>query len=155
MQTTVSHLGVLFNTDFHALAIELGIPVRHVSFISGILSDSEGVFMLDAALLASNISVASCVNYCNSLFRSTSVLNRHRLQCVQNSLNRTVANTTKYSHVTSVTKTPHWLPIKHRSSISPNYALALFYDFSKIISDLHQFTFSPNPIQLKHILKRF
>ena len=46
MQNTVSHLGVLFNTDFHALAIELRIPVRHVLFISEILSDSEGVSCL-------------------------------------------------------------------------------------------------------------
>ena len=37
------------------------------------------------------------------------------LQCVQNSLTRIVANTTKYSHITLVRKALHWLPIKYCS----------------------------------------
>ena len=38
-----------------------------------------------------------------------------KLQCVQNSLGRIVTNTTKYSHITPVWKTLHWLSIEHRS----------------------------------------
>ena len=44
-----------------------------------------------------------------------SALDLHRLQCVQDSHARIVANTTKYSHITPVRKSLHWLPIKHRS----------------------------------------
>ena len=39
----------------------------------------------------------------------------HKLQCVQNSFARIVANTIKYSHITSVRKALHWLPIKYGS----------------------------------------
>ena len=59
--------------------------------------------------------VGSQLDYCNSLFRSLSALDLHKLQCVQNSLARIATNITKYSHITSVRKTLHWLPIEHRS----------------------------------------
>ena len=59
--------------------------------------------------------VGSRLDYCNFLFRSLPALDLHRLQCVQNSLARIVANTTKYSHITPVIKSLHWLPIMHHS----------------------------------------
>ena len=67
----------------------------------------------EAALLAANALVGSRLDYCNSLFRSLSALGLRRLQCVQNSLARIVANTTKYSHITPVRKSLHWLPRGH------------------------------------------
>ena len=69
----------------------------------------------EAALMAANALVGSRLDYCNSLFRGLSVLDLRKLQCVQNSLARIVANTTKYSHITPVRKALHWLPIKYRS----------------------------------------
>ena len=65
--------------------------------------------------MAANALVGSRLDYCNSLFRSLSALDLRKLQCVQNSLARIVANTTKYSHITAVRKVLHWLPIKYRS----------------------------------------
>ena len=59
--------------------------------------------------------MGSRLDYCNSLFRGLSALDIRRLQCVQNSLARFVANTTKYSHITPVRKSLHWLPVLHRS----------------------------------------
>ena len=69
----------------------------------------------EAALMAANALVRSQLDYCNSLFRGLSVLDLRKLQCVQNSLARIVANSTKYSHITPVRKALHWLPIKYRS----------------------------------------
>ena len=69
----------------------------------------------EAALMAANALVRSCLAYCNSLFRSLSALVLRKLKCVQNSLARIVANTTKYSHITQVRKALHWLPIKYHS----------------------------------------
>ena len=63
----------------------------------------------------SGISVRLILFDCNSLFRSLFALDLCRLQYVQNSLARIVANTTKYSHITPVRKSLHWLPIKHQS----------------------------------------
>ena len=69
----------------------------------------------DAFLLASNALVGSHQDYHNSLFRSLSALDLHTVQCVQNSLARIVAQTTKYSHIIPERKTLHRLPIKHHS----------------------------------------
>ena len=68
-----------------------------------------------AALMAANVLVGSRLDYCNSLFRSLSALDLCKLQCVQNSLSRIVTNTTKYSHITPVRKTLHWLLVEHCS----------------------------------------
>ena len=65
--------------------------------------------------MAANDLAGSQLDYYNSLFRSLSVLDLCKLQCIQNSLSRFVTNTTKYSHITSVIKTHHWLPIEHHS----------------------------------------
>ena len=54
-------------------------------------------------------------DYCNSLVRSLTALDLCKLQCVQNSLARIVTNTTKYSHITPVRTTLHWLFIEHCS----------------------------------------
>ena len=69
----------------------------------------------DAALLLTNALVGCRLDYCNSLCRSLSALDFCKLQCVQNSLARIVTNTTKYSHITPVGKTLHWLNVESHS----------------------------------------
>ena len=73
----------------------------------------QGHLTHESALMAANALVGSCLDYCNSLFRGVPTLDLHKLQCVQNSLPRIVANITKYSHITPVRKELHWLPIKY------------------------------------------
>ena len=91
-----------------------GISVWLVLFISGMLGDSEDMSHL-MFFLAENALVGIHLDYFNSLFRSLSSLDLRKLQCVQNSLVRILANTTNYSHITPVKKTLHCWPIKHRS----------------------------------------
>ena len=50
-----------------------------------------------------------------SLFRSLSRFNLRKLQCVQNSAARIVSKTTKFSSITIVLKTLHWLPIEQKT----------------------------------------
>ena len=83
------------------------VPIRDLKQLRGYLTH-------EATLLTRNAMVGSRLDNCNSLFRSPSALNLHRPQCVQNSLARIGANTTKYSYITSVRKSLHWLPIMHR-----------------------------------------
>ena len=80
--------------------------------MSEILSDCKDMTH-EAALIAANALVGSRLDYCNSLFRGLSALDLCKLQCSQNSLARTVVNTTKYSHITPVRKALHWLLIKY------------------------------------------
>ena len=82
---------------------------------------------LDAALLAANDLVGSCLDYCNSLFRSFSALDLRRLQCIQNTLARIAAYTTKYLHITPVRMSLHCLPIKHCSVLRKPYWCTSFY----------------------------
>ena len=110
----IRNLGVWFDSDF-----SFSCHVRNICKACFVhirdLRRLRGYLTREAALLAANALVGSRLDYCNSLFRSLSALNLRRLQCVQNSLARIVANTTKYSHITPVRKSLHWLPIMHRS----------------------------------------
>ena len=74
--------------------------------------------------MAANVWVRSRHDYCNSLFRRPSPLDLHKLQCVKKSLVRIVTYTSKYSHITPVRKSLHWLPMEHRSIL--NTALLVY-----------------------------
>ena len=64
---------------------------------------------------AANALVRSQLDYCNSMLKSLSGFNVRKLQCVQNSLAGIVTNTTRYSHVTLVLKSLHWLLVQQCS----------------------------------------
>jgi hypothetical protein len=68
----------------------------------------------DVAITVANSLVSSRLDYCNSLFRSLSLKDLHRLQCQQNAAARIVTNTPKFSHISPVLKSLHWLPVKFR-----------------------------------------
>ena len=69
----------------------------------------------DAAVSVANAFVSSRLDYCNSLFRSLSKFNLHRLQSIQNSAARIVTNSSKYTRITPVLRKLHWLPVQFRS----------------------------------------
>ena len=69
----------------------------------------------DAAVSVANAFVSSQLDYCNSLFRSLSKFNLHRLQSIQNSAARIVTNSSKYTLITPVLKKLHWFPVQFRS----------------------------------------
>ena len=110
----IRNLGVWFDSDF-----SFSCHVKNICKACFVhtrdLKQLRGYLTCEAALLAANALVRSRLDYRNSLFRSLSALDLHRLQCVQNSLARIVVNTTKYSHITPVRKSLHWLPIMHHS----------------------------------------
>ena len=58
--------------------------------------------------------VGSRLDYCNSLLAGTSVSNLARLQLVQNTLTRVVAQKPCFGHITPVLADLHWLPVRHR-----------------------------------------
>ena len=69
----------------------------------------------DASVLVTNAVVSSRLDYCNSLFRSLSKFNLHKLQCIQNSAASIVSNTNRYTSITPILKKLHLLPVEHRS----------------------------------------
>ena len=59
--------------------------------------------------------VSSRLDYCNSLFRSLSNFNLHRLQSIQNSAARIVTNLSKFTQIAPVLRKLHWLPVQFHS----------------------------------------
>ena len=60
--------------------------------------------------------VGSRLDFCNSLLAGTSVSNLARLQRVQNTLARVVAQKPRFCHITPFLSDLHWLPVRHRIS---------------------------------------
>ena len=110
----VKNLGVWFDSDF-----SLSKHVQNICkscFVK--LCDFRHVrwFLThDVSVLVTNALVSSRLDYCNSLFRSLSKFNLHKLQCIQNSAGRIVSNTSRYTSITPVLKKLHWLPVEQRT----------------------------------------
>ena len=111
---SVGNLGVWFDSDF-----SFSKHVQNVCkscFIQ--LKDFRNIrqFLTQyAAVLVGNAFVSSWLDYCNSLFRSLSKFNLHRLQSIQNSAARIVTNSSKFTRITPVLRKLHWLPVQFRS----------------------------------------
>ena len=102
---TVRNLGVWFDSDFsfskHVQNICKGCfsQLRDFRNIRQFLTQ-------DAAVSVANAFVSSRLDYCNSLFRSLSKVNLHRLQSIQNSAARIVTNSCKYTDNSGTQETP-------------------------------------------------
>ena len=113
---SVRNLDVWFDSDFsfskHVQNVCKGcfIQLRDFRNIRQFLTH-------DASVSVANVCVSSQLHYCNSLFRSLSKFNLHRLQSIQNSAARIVINSSKYTRITPVLRKLHWLPIQFRSEI--------------------------------------
>ena len=96
---SVMNLGVWFDSD-----VSLSKHVQNVwksCFVK--LRDFRHIrrFLThDVSVLVANVLVSSQLDYCNSLFRSLSKFNLHKLQCIQNSAVRIVSNTRLYTSIT-------------------------------------------------------
>jgi hypothetical protein len=93
----VKNLGVIFDASLsmsdHVSSIsrQCYVNLRDFRRIRRYLSK-------DIAVLVANSLVSSQLDYCNSLFRSLSLKEFHRLQCLQNAAARIVTNTSIISH---------------------------------------------------------
>ena len=111
---SVRNLGVWFDSDFsffkHVQNVckSCFVQLRDFRNIRQFLTQ-------DAAVSVANAFVSSRLDYCNSLFRSLSKFNLHRLQSIQNSAARIVTNSSKYTRITPVLRKLHWLPVQFRS----------------------------------------
>ena len=74
-------------------------------------ADTTGLGFATCPLTSTSIE-HSKLDYCNSLYFNLPKTQRNRLQHIQNSLARTFASMPKYSHITPVLKSLHWLKIE-------------------------------------------
>ena len=98
---TVRNLGVWFDSDFsfskHVQNVCKGgfIQLRDFRNIRQFLTQH-------AAVSVANAFVSSRLDYCDSLSRSLSKFNLHRLQSIQNSKARIITNSSKYTRINPV-----------------------------------------------------
>ena len=119
------NLGVIFDSDFsfskHVVSVcrSCFVGLRDLRRIRRHLTEN-------VAVTVANALVSSRLDYCNSLFRSLSSRDIKKLQCVQNSLARIITRSSRFSHITPVLRSLHWLPIKHRIRFK---TLSIIYKF--------------------------
>ena len=110
---SVRNLGVWFDADF-SFSEHVKRTCKACFLQMRDLCRIRQYLTMEVAVLAANALVSSRLDYCNSLFRSLSCFNLHKLQSIQNTLARIVTNHRRYAHVTPILKQLHWLPVKYR-----------------------------------------
>ena len=94
---SIRNLGVWFDSDFsfskHVQNVCKGCFIQVWDF-----RNIRQFLTQDAAVSIANAFVSHRLDYCNSLFRSLSKFNFHRLQSIQNSGARIVTNSSKYTY---------------------------------------------------------
>ena len=73
-------------------------------------------------------------NYCNFLYINLPKTETNRLQHIQNSLARTVANKPKYSHITPLLESLHWLKLSNAYNMTWFFLLTQFSQQVKLLT---------------------
>uniref|UniRef100_A0A672G6V9 Reverse transcriptase domain-containing protein n=1 Tax=Salarias fasciatus TaxID=181472 RepID=A0A672G6V9_SALFA len=113
VQSSIRNLGVWFDQslslDNHSrlLVKNCFYHLRNIAKLKPVLSGTDLELVIHAF-------ISSRLDYCNSLFScfNKNVLNR--LQLVQNAAARLLTGSSRWSHITPVLSSLHWLPIKFR-----------------------------------------
>ncbi len=61
--------------------------------------------------------MTSRMDYCNALLGGSPASSINKLQVVQNAAARVLTRSRKYDHITPISQSLHWLPIKYRELI--------------------------------------
>ena len=111
--TSARNLGVIFDSNLsfseHISAISRSC-YQHIRDLRRI---RPNVDTATARTIAVSL-IHSKLDYCNSLLLNLSSSHLKRLQLIQNSAARAVTNTSKFSSITPVLKSLHWLKIDQR-----------------------------------------
>ena len=109
----VRNLGILFDSNLsfkyqiNALSKSCFYHIRDLRRIRSSLD-------YDTARTIATSLVHSKLDYCNSLYYRLPAAQLNQLQQIQNSLARVVTRTPRFSHITPVLKSLHWLKIEQR-----------------------------------------
>ena len=115
LQTSIKNLGVYLDSkmSFDKRAPE---TCKACYFHIRALRHIRASLTTDASKTIATAIVDSRLDFCNSLLAGTSISNLTRLQRVQNTLARIVAQKPRFCHITQVLSDLHWLPVRHRIS---------------------------------------
>ena len=113
LQTSIKNLGVYLDSRL-SFDKQISEICKASYFHIRALRHIRSSLTTEAAKTIASAIVGSRLDYCNSLLAGTSVSNLTRLQLVQNTLARVVAQKSRFDHITPVLSELHWLPVCHR-----------------------------------------
>ena len=121
----VRNLGVLFDSKF-SFTNHVNSVIK--SYFANLrdLHSIQCFLSYDVSVMVANALLSSRLDYYDSLFRSLSSKNIRRLQNIQNCLALFVSGASRFSHVSPILKSLHWLPVKQRIIFK---SLLLIYKF--------------------------
>ena len=114
VSTTVTCLGVLIDSELMFVARIRRLTGRCFHQLRQLLSIRR-TLTTEAAKTLIHALVITRMDYCNSIFGSTSAVHLRSLQSVVNAAARLIVKRRKYDHITdSLRDDLHWLPINYR-----------------------------------------
>ena len=116
LQTSIKNLGVYLDSKM-SFDKQVSETCKACYFHIRALRHIRTSLNTEASKTIAAAIVGSRLYFCNSLLTGTSVSNLTRLQRVQNTLARVVAQKPRFCHITPVlSDLVHWLPVRHRIS---------------------------------------
>ena len=115
LQTSIKNLGVYLDSKM-SFDKQVSETCKAYFFHIHALRHIRVSLTTEASKTIAAAIVGSRLDYCNSLLAGTSISNLTRLQRVQNTLARVVAQKPRFCHITPVLSDLHWLPVRHRIS---------------------------------------
>ena len=113
VSSSARDLGFIFDSDM-SFTDQINFLSKSCHFHIRDIRRIRHLLPLSAATALANSLVSSKRDYCNSLYNGISQANLNKIQRIQNTLARVVANTSKFEHITPILRKLHWLPIKQR-----------------------------------------
>ena len=113
LQTSIKNLGVYLDSKMSSDK-QVSETCKACYFHIRALRHIRASLTTEASKTIAAAIVGSRLDFCNSLLAGTSVSNLTRLQRVQNTLARVVAQKPRFCHITPVLSDLHWLPVRHR-----------------------------------------
>ena len=115
LQTSIKNLGVYLDSTM-SFDKQVSETCKACYFHIRAIRHIRSSLTIEASKTIAAAIVGSRLDFCNSLLAGTSVSNLTRLQRVQNTLARVVAQKPRFCHITPVLSDLHWLPVRHRIS---------------------------------------
>jgi hypothetical protein len=111
--TSARNLGIIFDSNL-SFKQNIGSLSKSCFYHIRDLRRIRSTLDFDTARTIATSLVHSKLDYCNSLYHNLPVTQINRIQIIQNALARAVTRAPKFSRITPILKSLHWLKIKQR-----------------------------------------
>ncbi|KAK7925857.1 hypothetical protein WMY93_008167 [Mugilogobius chulae] len=113
LSESVRNLGVILDTEL-SFDKQISAVVRASFLQLRLLTKIKPFLSRNNLEKAVHAFISSRIDYCNALYLGISQSSLHRLQLVQNAAARLLTNSSRYTHITPILSSLHWLPVRFR-----------------------------------------